>query len=559
MKKSKLMKALLVFGMSVVTATSIVGFTACGHEHIDSDSDGVCDECGIEMPDSGNEGGGNEGGGNQGGGNQGGNQGGGNEGGGNEGGGETETPADVKVNASDLTVGTLADGDTLGDGLKVVGAPAVDANKKTITYKGESLEIANRIKLSSKLTNKDTPMGIEVTPKAAATVVVYYYSGSSNNTRGLELYASDKSTIVENTTTELSDGNVMATAMFSVEAKTTYYIGASVAGVNIYYLAVVYGDVGETWEDHTAVPAQCGVAGNIAYSNSNYGRYKNASGAFIMGNKYSTPALEHSYTLKASSIVIPTDDPDTNPGKATLTCANGHETDVDLPVLSSDKYTARPAVGEEGTYTITIEGVQISFTATGVGEHQTTYTDVYKLEDFMDVTVGTEKTANQNCVYASSGTAAADTDGSLKCGEGTNATSAYISLGTPITSGVVKITGSIKVASTNGSWTFLQFLNSDETPAEFLGFRTGSKGVWGYRVDGGTPPATPIAAATTVFHNFEILLDFDSKKVTIKVDETVLADNVDLGTKATGLSSIMINCNAGRYIHLGSVTIATQD
>ena len=47
MKKSKLMKALLVFGMSMVTATAIVGFTACNDEcaHEDKDGNGKCDIC----------------------------------------------------------------------------------------------------------------------------------------------------------------------------------------------------------------------------------------------------------------------------------------------------------------------------------------------------------------------------------------------------------------------------------------------------------------------------------------------------------------------------------
>ena len=88
-------------------------------------------------------------------------------------------------------------------------------------------------------------MGIEITAGAAAKVIVYYYSGSSN-TRGLELYEADKATLVTGSTQELSDGNVMATAMFDISAAGTYYIGASVAGVNVYYLAVVYDEVGRS-------------------------------------------------------------------------------------------------------------------------------------------------------------------------------------------------------------------------------------------------------------------------------------------------------------------------
>ncbi len=469
------------------------------------------------------------------------------------------TKTNVVVNASDLTVGALTDGAVLGTGVKAVGTPAVDGNKKTITYKGEAIEVTNRIKLSSRLSNQDTPMGIEVTAEDAATVIVYYYSGSNGQTRGLELYDAQK-TLIADTTTALSDGSVMATAMFSVTANTTYYIGASVAGVNVYYLAVVYGDIGETWTPHEAKAAECGVAGNIAYSQSNYGRYKNSSDVYIMGNAYSIAALQHSYTLKTDSITNPTEAAE---GSATLTCANGHETPVELPVLSSDKYTARPAAGVTGTYTITINGVSISFKATGVAEKETTYTDVYALADFTDVTVGSSKTAGQNCVYTDGPAATIDTvTGALKCGNASAATKTYIALGTPINSGVVKISGTITVASSNGSWTFFQILNSEDK--EFVGFRTASGGVWGYRTAGtGNPAATPIASNTSSEHTFEILIDFDNDKFTVKVDNTVLADNVDIANNAnatqTDFGSIMINCNAGRYVNIGSVTSATQD
>lgn len=59
MKKSKVMKALLVFGMSMVTATAIVGITACDeeHTHVDENKDGKCDICSTDMP---KEGGGDE-------------------------------------------------------------------------------------------------------------------------------------------------------------------------------------------------------------------------------------------------------------------------------------------------------------------------------------------------------------------------------------------------------------------------------------------------------------------------------------------------------------------
>lgn len=57
MKKSKLMKALLVFGMSMVTATAIVGITACDdeHTHVDENKDGKCDICQTDMTKPGGD------------------------------------------------------------------------------------------------------------------------------------------------------------------------------------------------------------------------------------------------------------------------------------------------------------------------------------------------------------------------------------------------------------------------------------------------------------------------------------------------------------------------
>lgn len=51
------MKALLAFGMSIVTATAIVGFTACGdeHDHVDENKDGKCDICETDMTPGGEQ------------------------------------------------------------------------------------------------------------------------------------------------------------------------------------------------------------------------------------------------------------------------------------------------------------------------------------------------------------------------------------------------------------------------------------------------------------------------------------------------------------------------
>lgn len=479
------------------------------------------------------------------------------------------TKAAVTIDMKDVydaTKGTVAAGTVLGtnSGIKAYGVSAtVEANEKPLTYKGEKIDAQYRYKLDQTIvTSENKAKGLEVKVEEAATVIVYAYSGSSGSERKLALY-DDTKTIIAATEQSIGDGNndMMGVAMFSVDANKTYYIGATSAGVNLYYIAVVYGDIGETWEHNDEVPASCGVAGNIEYSVSNYGRYKDGSGNPVLGNKTATAALTHSYTLKTGSIVTPTDDPDTNPGKVTLTCANGHETDVNLPVLSSDEYTQTADGNGQSTYAITVNGVSVTFTAATTAVKATTYTDVYALNAFTGVTVGSAATTGSNCVYATGGTATVEANGSLKCNDGSANTTAYVQLGTGIASGVVKITGSMKIASNNGSWTFFQILNTQGK--EVVGFRTVSGGAWCYRLAGGNnvEDKTILYAASTD-HTFEILLDLDNNKVSITVDTTVLANAVEYtgtGEKALGVGSVFLNVNSGRTVYLNSVTFATKD
>ncbi|MDE5943349.1 MAG: hypothetical protein K2H30_03980, partial [Clostridia bacterium] len=462
-------------------------------------------------------------------------------------------------------------GTVLGEGVKIYGAPAVDANSKKVLYKGEEVSIANRIKLSSKVTNGQTPMGIEVSVDTAATVIAYYYSGSSNNTRGLELYDSEK-TLISGTTQALSDGNIMATAMFEVAANTTYYIGASVAGVNVYYLAVVYGDIGETWTAHEAKAAECGVAGNIAYSDSNYGRYKDASGTFIMSNKVSIAALEHNYSLKPDSIVIPTNDPETNTGKATLTCANGHETDVELPVLSSDQYEQTSGADNQSTYKITLNGVEITFTAATTETKETTYTSVYTpdLSTLVYSGLGVDNAVagtGGKTYYVKNKDTDADTAVKVSVADSVvtvNGANASFELNNSVASGVIKVTAQVKMGSNNGSWAFLQIYNN--AGEELVAIRSNGSKALQYRVQGGADSGTAVAYAVNDVINFEFIIDCDAKTVSITINNTtknttsLIADKVSIdGTKAANVSGVKLAVNSGRTVYLNSLDFATQD
>jgi len=476
----------------------------------------------------------------------------------NIGGGEENPGAhtNVTVNASDLTVGTLTDGTSLGTGVKITGAPAVDSNSKSVIYKGETISISNRIKLSSKLTNKDTPMGIEITAGAAAKVIVYYYSGSSGQTRGLELYEADKTTLVAGSTQALSDGNVMATAMFDISAAGTYYIGASVAGVNVYYLAVVYDEVGETWTPHEAKAAECGVPGNIAYSESNYGRYKDANDNFIMANKYTIAALKHSYTLKAGSLTLPTA---TTEGSVTLTCANGHDTPVELPVLTSDKYSQveNATDSTKSDYTITVEGVEIKFTTDKAETVETVWNTVYDTDMLNLHYAGL---GEANAVAGTGGktyyTKNKDTDAESAVNVSSDAgvvtvsgANTYFVLDNAVDSGLIKISGKINVKSTNTGWTFLQIKNA--TGTEIFGIRA-EKNVGLIPRYVGVADTTTVIAATyaNVLTEFEIVIDCTAKKISLKWGGVEKIVDASLNTEALDISSLMLNVNTGRTVSI---------
>lgn len=462
MRKSKVLKALLVFGMSIATATSVVGMTACNgeHEHTygdwksdkdghwkvatchtdvttekethkDDDKDNKCDVCGYTLATGGEEH--------------------------KHTYGEwkadgdkghykeatchpgektateqhkdankdgkcddckyemqTETPDheppvvkdDVTINIADLT--TLIDGESLGQntGLTAVGSLTVESNSgKKPYFKGETIENANmRLKLDQTvLDNTDATKvkGIKVHLEANATIVVYAYSGSSNKTdRTLALYDVNKN-IIEETKQNVGDGNnnILGSVMFNVEANKDYYIGAPVAGVNIYYIGIIYGELDETREEVPAVPATCETAGNKTYYYTNYGRYFESETATkaIIGSSTIISALSHSWAVDGD-ITQPTADA---PGSATLKCANDatHTVDVALPKLTTEGAYKRTENATENTkydYVFkTSQGIEIKFTADKVEEvvvEVTNYTcDFTDTEKFAAATIIAEK------------------------------------------------------------------------------------------------------------------------------------------------------------------------
>ena len=460
------------------------------------------------------------------------------------------------IDASDLESVTAGVALKEGVGIKPAGSVELDSNpNKTSTFAGATISPTKRIKL----TGSYSSASLEVNLDKAATILVYAYSGASNTERNLALYDSEKK-IVADTTQCIGDGNnnILCVALFEVAANTTYHIGSLSGGINIYYIAVLDSFVEKVAQTVDAKAATCEEDGNIAYKLTDYGRYLKSDGTAVPYNQTKTAKLGHAY--KVSGTVTPATATET--GSAKLVCDNDskHAVDVTLPLLTSTEYKSRPQTGN-GEYVYEYLGVEIKFNADAVEEKQDTYTPVLELPNFNGVTVGSSATEGQNSVYCTEGSAAVQSDGSLKIGSSSSATKAFLKLGTPITEGVVKISGSIKVESTNGNWTFFQLYNTQDF--EVVGFRTGSGGVWGHRLGGaGDAVSTPIAKDTSKIHTFEIIVDLSSKTVSITVDETTLADKVTYsGTnELDGLSAIAFaNINSGRFVSLYSLTVATKD
>ncbi len=134
--------------------------------------------------------------------------------------------------------------------------------------------------------------------------------------------------------------------------------------------------------------ATCETAGNKTYWECSecHKHFKDADASEEYdGNTWSIAATGHSYAWTVSPIPTKTDG-----GSATGTCTqceagtNGHEKTVLLPVLTDGGYTvaddtATCTAAGEGTYTITVEGYEISFeAATEQKEHSLTATPAQK-------------------------------------------------------------------------------------------------------------------------------------------------------------------------------------
>ncbi len=578
MSKNKFMKKLLIAGLCAVTATTMIGATACkddtpnngdehvhkyattwssdkdghwyaclnaGHteaytklNHVDANSDNKCDECQFVLTD----------------------------------GEDPDNPDNpdnpdvpaakatekLKINVNDLTA--AADGAELvaGSGIYSTGGLTVTPNNKDILYNGEEIAITKRIQTNG--TGKIDTKSLKFEIANDNSVIILYAISGGAAERSLFLKDSEGTDIE---TQSVGDGTYVSTVVFNVATAGTYYVGSVSSGINIYYIAVWEGGVLEetTVETKEAADASCTTPGNAAYTKTNFGRYKDGSNNIVTLDKLIKPALNHDYELSTIT-TLPTE---TTVGSVKVLCKNDHEHDFDaeLPILTSDKYTKVTEGQEAGKayYGYAVPGTTLTatFVTDDVATKETTYTTVYT-NDFTSGTVGTDATVeavNGGKIYAvdadtTEGYTAEIANGAYHA----SGAKAYVTLENTITSGSVKITGNMTCASKNGSWTYFQVLAEDGT--EFVALRTtSSNGTQQVRVDGALVGDVVNYDNTAAF-DFEILVDLDNKTVTFKIGTTVLVANAPT-TKGVNLSSIMLNVNSGRNVYLNSITIATAD
>lgn len=492
--------------------------------------------------------------------------------------GPSVTHATEKYTVDASSLSSLSNGDAVGTGtgITAVGALAVDANTKTVMYNGTDKEITKRLKLSGTMKATENALKFEIA-NDNSVIVIHAYSGSSTSTdnshiRSLAIRDENFEEIDGQDAQCIGDGNHMGTAIFEVNAGT-YYIGSTNKGINIYHIAIWEGGaLNET--DISTVPeatATCTTPGNIEYTKTSFGRYKNGAGTFVSEHELYSDALGHDWELDdQENWTLPGKDGETyTEGSVKVLCNNNHEHDYvyTLPVLTNPDYTKTTQGQEAGKalygWAIPGTGKTATFVAEDVAAAEVTWTPVYT-NDFTSGTVGSDNTVaavNGAKIYAVDQDSDASNTYTAEIADGAyhaNGAKAYITLENTITSGSVKISGSMKCASANGSWTYFQILTADGT--EFVALRTtksGSDLTQKVRVDG-TEKGTAVAIDTNASFDYEIIIDLDNKTVTFKIGETTLVKN-EVFTKGVDLSSIMLNCNSGRNAYINSITIEVPE
>ena len=282
---------------------------------------------------------------------------------------EQEDPAQFKlateVNVTDTftdkTQETVAAGTLIGveSGIYVVSesklSPSTTNIKYTLNGKEETISAATRLQLKgqSKIEGSETKTitnALKFEVNDNAKIIIYAVSASGAEVRSLALYDLNLETPLVNT--QAIDNSTVTTAIFEVEEGGTYYVGCPINGINIYYMAVTYSDINEsTAKTVDKEDATCTKAGNIAYTVTNFGRIKNSENEVIVNSATVIPATGHTYTDAEITVTTTPTAEEGGTGTATLSCDTCETpATITLPELTSDKYTTSEEGAASGNY-----------------------------------------------------------------------------------------------------------------------------------------------------------------------------------------------------------------
>ncbi len=464
-------------------------------------------------------------------------------------------------------------------GVFATGGLSVSDSGKSSIYGGTAVSFTHCIKMGgiakqdaeTKAVTGALKFDIE---KDNSVIVAYVCGGSSNTLRSAVLKDKDFKDVERQS---VGNGNHITTLVFEVEKAGTYYFGGASAGdgeksgsISIYHIAVWEGGIlKETViETKNAAEATCTTVGNIAYTKTDFGRYRDGKGNTVTEYQLTSAATGHEWKLedKANWVLPKAENGTFTEGSLKLLCENDHAHDrsVVLPALNSGKYEILtkddlPDLEDgQAIYAYAIpdtenkdgEAVTAQFTAVEV--EQIKYRYETKYSNILNGTVGIGKenktalangikiygmTNNTTEVTAWDGkysvTAAGNTltvtdkgyDSETESGK---SALAFLVFDEGLTSGVYKVEGSISLSnygngttsdSATGNWSPLQLISNDSTDKAdtFATLRTSKDKKLGVAntTDGDAVQGNGFAYAAGTEYSFEFMVDLGSKEVTL--------------------------------------------
>ena len=164
----------------------------------------------------------------------------------------------VAINISDLASGKTVAGAELveGTGIYTTSALDIDSNKKSI----DGFDFTLRLKLGGtmKVDGEEASKAVKIVANGASKIIVYGMASSgSASGRTLLLATVEDGALVAVAETGEVGGASIAKYEISIPAAGTYYLGSTDSGINLYYIAVVYGSE-EPAHECESICAECG-------------------------------------------------------------------------------------------------------------------------------------------------------------------------------------------------------------------------------------------------------------------------------------------------------------